>query len=222
MTPLNLKRLGAWRDLPFFTSDLPGIEAALAREKRDVLPPPDQIFAALEHVQPDAVRVVILGQDPYPTQNHAHGYAFSAEEDTRPLPRSLANIFKEMRSDIGTAPPNADLRFWADQGVLLLNTILTVPEGQPKGHEALGWQNLCTQVLERLADRPRAYLLWGSTAQRAAAAVDPDGNLKIETHHPVGMYGNLGFVGSRPFSRTNVWLQAQRLTPINWGNPEGP
>ena len=212
-------RLGDWGSLPFFADRYPSIDAALRAEKRLIFPPADQKFAALEHVAPDDVRVVILGQDPYPTVNHAHGYAFSAEEDTRPLPRSLANIFKEMRSDIGDAPATADLRFWSDQGVLLLNTILTVPAGAPKGHEALGWQTLCDQVLARLADRPRAYLLWGGSAQKAAAGVDGTTNLKIETHHPVGMYGNMNFFGSRPFSRTNAWLHEQGLPPINWANP---
>lgn len=216
----SLDRLGGWANLPFFTDTYPAIETALRAEKRSIFPPSDQIFAALEHVAPNDVRVVILGQDPYPTVNHAHGYAFSAEEDTRPLPRSLANIFKEMRSDIGAAPDTADLRFWSDQGVLLLNTVLTVPAGTPKGHETLGWQTLCNQVLAHLADRPRAYLLWGGSAQKAAAGVDGATNLKIESHHPVGMYGNLGFFGSRPFSRTNAWLHEQGQPPINWANPE--
>lgn len=215
----DLRRIGAWADLPFFTQTLPRIETALSADKRAIFPPQDQVLAALEYTQPDDVKVVILGQDPYPTVNHAHGFAFSAEEDTKPLPRSLANIFKEMRSDIGEAPPNADLRFWSEQGVMLLNTILTVPRGQPKGHEHLGWQELCAQMLDRLADRPRAYLLWGSTAQKTAALVDGEVNLKIETHHPVGMYGNLNFFGSKPFSRTNAWLQAQGSPGINWGNP---
>ncbi|APE43174.1 uracil-DNA glycosylase [Sulfitobacter alexandrii] len=215
-----IERLGAWAELPFFADDYPRIEAALRAEKREVFPPQDQVFAALEHLQPDEVQVVILGQDPYPTPNHAHGYAFSADEDTRPLPRSLANIFKEMRNDIGAAPQTADLRFWADQGVLLLNTVLTVPAGQPKGHEGLGWQKLTDQVLGRLSDRPRAYLLWGGSAQKAAASVDGTTNLKIQSHHPVGMYGNLDFFGSRPFSRTNAWLHDQGLPPINWANPE--
>ena len=121
MSRFDLSRLGAWRDLAFFDDTLPGIAAALAADPRETLPPRPQVFAALEHTQPDAVRVVILGQDPYPTPGHAHGFAFSARADTKPLPRSLSNIYKEMVDDIGACPPDADLRFWADQGVLLLN-----------------------------------------------------------------------------------------------------
>jgi len=133
----DLSRLGAWRDLPFFDEALPEIEVALASA---FLPPQEKVFAALERTQPAAVRVVILGQDPYPTPGHAHGFAFSAEPETKPLPRSLGNIFKELDSDIGARPPNADLRFWADQGVLLLNTALTVPAGMPQG---TGWRRRC-------------------------------------------------------------------------------
>ena len=131
---LDTANIGAWRDLPFFREDLPGIEAALGREARQILPDAGQVFAALEMTQPEAVRVVILGQDPYPTPGHAHGLAFSAEADVTPLPRSLGNIFKELRADLGASPGNADLRFWASQGVLLLNTVLTVPAGDAGGH----------------------------------------------------------------------------------------
>lgn len=217
MSRFDLSRLGPWRDLPFFDHALPRIEAALAGQQ-DILPPQDQVFAALERVPPEAVRVVILGQDPYPTPGHAHGLAFSAEAHVRPLPRSLANIFKEMQADIGAAPRDADLRFWADQGVLLLNTILTVPAGQAKGHAHLGWQSLTAQVLERLAETPRAYLLWGATAQQAAAGVDAATTLKIETAHPSPLSARRGFFGARPFSRTNAWLQAQGGRAINWAN----
>jgi uracil-DNA glycosylase len=213
----DLSRLGPWRDLPFFERELPRIEVALAGQ-RDILPPQDQVFAALEQVPPEAVRVVILGQDPYPTPGHAHGLAFSAEAHVRPLPRSLANIFKEMQSDIGASPSDADLHFWADQGVLLLNTILTVPAGQAKGHAHLGWQELTAQVLDRLAEAPRAYLLWGATAQKAAAGVDAVTNLKIETAHPSPLSVRRGFFGAHPFSRTNAWLQAQGGRAINWAN----
>jgi uracil-DNA glycosylase len=223
VTSFNLSRLGSWRELSFFDTQLPAIEAALAQETTPVLPPRSQVFAALEAVPPTAVRVVILGQDPYPTPGHAHGFAFSAEAETHPLPRSLANIFKEMRQDLGAAPNHADLRFWAEQGVLLLNTALTVRAGAAGSHARLGWADLTAQVLDRLSDQPRAYLLWGAQAQKAAAQVDGAQNLKIETAHPSPLSARRGFFGSRPFSRVNAWLQAQGHQAINWSNaPEAP
>lgn len=219
----DLSRLGAWGDLPFFGDTLRGIEQALQDDPRDALPPAHLVFAALERTQPDDVRVVILGQDPYPTPGHAHGLAFSADAHVRPLPRSLANIYTELRDDLGAHPSNADLRFWADQGVLLLNTILTVPTIDAKGHAKLGWQELTAQVLARLSDRPRAYLLWGANAQKAAHIVDETHNLKIETAHPSPLSARRGFFGSRPFSRTNDWLQAHGMPAINWTEaPERP
>ena len=149
-----------WADLPFFAEDYPALEAATRGP--DILPPAAQRFAALALTPPEATRVVILGQDPYPTPGHAHGLAFSVEPDVRPLPRSLTNIFKEMAEDLGAAPPSGDLRFWARQGVLLLNTALTVPAGQAGAHAKLGWSRLTHQVLDRLSDRPRAFVLWGA------------------------------------------------------------
>lgn len=222
MSRFDLTRLGAWRDLRFFTETLPQIDAALARETAQVLPPRAQVFAALERVQPDDVRVVILGQDPYPTPGHAHGFAFSAAADVRPLPRSLGNIFKEMQADLGAAPADADLRFWADQGVLLLNTALTVRAGDAGAHAKIGWAQLTGEILDRLSDRPRAYLLWGAHAQKAARDVGPQ-NLKIETAHPSPLSARRGFFGSRPFSQTNAWLQARGQQAINWVTvPEDP
>lgn len=218
----GLQRLGAWADLPFFHDTLPQIERTLARDSRPCLPPPELTFAALEHTQPDAVRVVILGQDPYPTPGHAHGFAFSADASVHPLPRSLANIFREMEADIGACPPTGDLRFWADQGVLLLNTVLTVPAGVPQGHRGIGWETLAEQILARLADTPRAYLLWGAHAQQAARRVDAHLNLKIETAHPSPLSARRGFFGSRPFSRVNGWLQARAMPAINWIHPPQP
>lgn len=216
----DLSRLGAWRDLPFFTDTLPGIEAALLDDPRQILPPAPQVFAALEATAPDDVKVVILGQDPYPTPGHAHGLAFSASADTTPLPRSLSNIFREMRDDIDACPPDADLRFWADQGVLLLNTTLTVPAGMAGGHAKLGWQALTAQVLAQLSARPRAYLLWGAHAHKIARDVDPRANFKLETAHPSPLSARRGFFGSRPFSRSNDWLQDHGQTAINWATPE--
>ncbi len=189
----DLTRLGPWADLPFFTDTLPGIETALSADSRPWLPTQHQVFAALEASPPDAVKVVILGQDPYPTPGHAHGLAFSAEPHVTPLPRSLANIYKEMQADLGAQPPNADLRFWAKQGVLLLNPILTVPAGDANGHAKLGWQTLTQQILTRLSPHPRAYILWGATAQKAAQAVSATQNLKIKTPHPSPLSAHRGF-----------------------------
>jgi uracil-DNA glycosylase len=217
----DLSRLGPWADLPFFTRDIGGLESALAAETRVWLPAPSQVFAALEACPPEATKVVILGQDPYPTPGHAHGFAFSADPHVTPLPRSLANIYKEMQSDLGACPPNADLRFWAAQGVLLLNTVLTVPAGEANGHATLGWQALTGQVLDRLAhdDRSRVYLLWGKPAQKAAAGIPAQGNLKLEAPHPSPLSAHRGFFGARPFSRANNWLQHHGMTPINWTDP---
>jgi len=216
----DLSRLGAWRTLPFFDDTLPMIEAALATETRPVLPPAPLVFSALERVQPDDVRVVILGQDPYHTPGKAHGLAFSITSDFGGRLDSLGNIFKELQSDVAVNRSRTQLDDWADQGVLLLNTILTVPQGTPKGHARLGWQVLTAQVLERLSNAPRAYLLWGGPAQKAAHHVDAVLNLKIETAHPSPLSAHRGFFGSRPFSRTNVWLRNAGERSINWGNPE--
>ncbi len=216
----DLDRLDGWRDLPFFAQNLPAIEAALRAETRPVLPPAPLVFRALEAVRPQDVRVVILGQDPYHTPGKAHGLAFSITEGFGGRLDSLGNIFKELRSDLGVIRTHTQLDDWADQGVLLLNTILTVPQGAAKGHAHLGWQTLTGQVLARLSDRPRAYLLWGGPAQKAAQAVDRARNLKLETAHPSPLSAHRGFLGSRPFSRTNAWLHEHGLGSINWGDPE--
>ena len=124
-----------------------------------------------------------------------------------------------MEADIGACPPTGDLRFWADQGVLLLNTVLTVPAGAPQGHRGTGWETLTEQILARLADAPRAYLLWGAHAQKAARRVDAKRNLKIETAHPSTLSARRGFFGSSPFSRVNGWLQDRTMPAINWTHP---
>ncbi len=209
-----LQRLGNWADLPFFKDDWPDIEAALAADVRTILPAERLRFAALERTQPEATRAVILGQDPYPTPGHANGLAFSVAPDIA-LPRSLRNIFRELEDDTGTTPATGDLAPWADQGVLLLNTALTVPESEAGGHAKLGWSKLTEQVLERLDDHPRAFLLWGKHAQKLGASL-ADHHLKLETAHPSPLSASRGFFGSRPFSQVNAWLEAQGQTPIRW------
>ena len=215
----DLSRLGEWNALPFFAADLPEIEARLAAETDVVLPRADLTFAALERCPPDRTRVVILGQDPYHTPGKADGLAFSIPDDFGGRLDSLGNIFKELQDDLGATRTQTGLRDWADQGVLLLNTSLTVPAGQAGGHKRLGWSALVDQVLARLADRPRAYILWGGPAQKAARRVDGTMNLKIETPHPSPLSAHRGFFGSRPFSTVNRWLKDRGEREINWTLP---
>lgn len=214
MTDTTIPR--AWAHLPFFSRDYPRISAMLAAGPGPVLPPEPLRFAALHLTPPEAVRVVILGQDPYPTPGHAQGLAFSVAPEVRPLPRSLQNIFAEMRADIGACPATGDLRHWARQGVLLLNTSLSVPAGQAGGHARLGWQHLAEEVLGLVSAHRCAFVLWGAQAQRLKARILPGEHLVIESAHPSPLSARRGFFGSRPFSRINGWLGARGQPPIAW------
>jgi len=153
----DLSRLGAWGDLPFFSDDLPAIAE---RVGNDILPPPKLTFRALELCQPEQTKVVIIGQDPYHTHGKADGLAFSIPTDFGGRLDSLGNIFKEIADDLGAERSETDLTDWADQGVLLLNTALTVPPGRPKAHAKIGWTKLVNQVLNHLNAAPGAFLLW--------------------------------------------------------------
>ena len=206
----------AWADLPFFATHWPGIEATLTAETRVILPPNDQRFAALALTAPDAVRVVILGQDPYPTPGHAMGLAFSVTAETLSLPRSLSNIFKELKSDIDVSPDHGDLSHWARQGVLLLNTALTVPQGNAGGHARLGWDLLAADVLTRVSGTPTAFVLWGRHAQAMARHILPNDHLILTSAHPSPLSARRGFFGSRPFSAINCWLRSRGQSPIDW------
>lgn len=209
----------AWAHLPFFTRDWPGIAAALAAETRPVLPAPAAIFRALEMVPPAAVRVVILGQDPYPTPGNADGLAFSVPQGRR-LPASLRNIAKEMQADLGCAPASGDLSHWAAQGVLLLNTALTVPAGEAGGHRRLGWGALVAEVLAEVARRPTAFVCWGAPARGLVERhVTGAGHLVLASAHPSPLAAHRGFFGSRPFSAVNEWLAARGEAPVDWCGP---
>ena len=207
--------LGSWADLPFFAQELPDITAQL---DDNILPPPALTFAALAQTQPDDTRVVILGQDPYHTPGKADGLAFSIPTGFGGRLDSLGNIFKEIQSDTGETRTQTALQDWAAQGVLLLNTALTVPPGKPKAHAALGWDRLVRQVLERLNDSPRAFLLWGGPAQAYAKHLAPH-HLILQSAHPSPLSAYRGFFGSRPFSPVNAWLKEQGHAPINWTDP---
>lgn len=174
------------------------------------------IFRAFR-VPIESVRVVILGQDPYPTPGHAVGLAFSTNRNVRPLPRSLANIFAELRDDLGIEPAeHGDLSRWVDQGVLLLNTSLTVREGEAGSHQSWPWKDVTGAAIRALAERggPLVAVLWGREAQWAAPLL---GEIDlIESAHPSPLSARRGFFGSRPFSRVNDLLVAQGGDPIDW------
>ena len=226
----NVKIEESWKEAlknefgqPYFQS----LANFLRKEKangKTIYPPGSLIFNAFNTTPFEKVKVVILGQDPYPTPGHANGLAFSVEPDIAPLPKSLANIFREMHSDLGTAPRNGDLRHLARQGVLLLNTVLSVPAGCARGHVGLGWQRLASEVLAEVAARPIAFLLWGRDAW-AMAPADPSGHLVLYSTHPspLGAANTRArhppFLGSRPFSAVNLWLAGRNRPPIDWAGP---
>lgn len=203
----------SWAALPFFTTHWPALRARLA-ETRDWQP--QDPFRALRLTPRDKVRVVILGQDPYHTPGRATGLAFSFPPGQPPRD-SLRNILAEVGSDIGTARTEGDLTPWAEQGVLLLNTLLTVPVGKAFGHKGWGWEILTAQILAATAgDGPRAFLLWGGPAQKLCAKIPRDGHLFLQTAHPSPLSAYRGFLGSRPFTAINRWLTGQGEAPIDW------
>lgn len=208
---------------PFRDGSIARVCAAVDRDIQSgqaIAPAPDRIFAALAQTPPEAAKVVLLGQDPYPTGGHANGLAFSYV-GSGPLPRSLGNIFKELAADLGVSPPrDGDLTRWARQGVLLLNTALTVREGvgQAGSHLALGWQDVTERLLAELLAQPqkRVLILWGTSAEKRTHLGDPRWHTSITSSHPSPLSARRGFFGSRPFSRANAWLVEQGLKPVNW------
>lgn len=186
---------------------------------RSFLPAGDRVLAAVA-IPLAAVRVLIVGQDPYPTPGHPIGLSFAVAPDVSPLPRSLANIFREYQDDLGHPPPsNGDLTPWAEQGVLLLNRCLTVRPGAPASHRGKGWEEVTEQAIRALAarDQPLVAILWGRDARSLAPLLGPVP--RIESAHPSPMSADRGFFGSRPFSRTNEALQGQGAAPIDWRLP---
>lgn len=205
----------SWATLPFFTSRWPGLWQRLAANP-GWQPEPGRIFRALELTPRSEVRVVILGQDPYPTPGRAQGLAFAFPPGERPRD-SLRNILSELAADTGIHRRDGDLAGWAHQGVLLLNTALTVPVDKANGHRGWGWEELAAQILSATAaDGPRAFLLWGRPAQGLAVRLPRAGHLFVESAHPSPLSARRGFFGARPFSRVNDWLAARGESPLDW------
>lgn len=183
---------------------------------RSYLPAGEHILRAFAQPMAD-VKVLITGQDPYPTPGHPVGLSFSVAPDVRPLPRSLTNIFAELHADLGVPPsPSGDLSPWADQGVLLLNRVLTVRPGAAASHRGKGWEAVTEQAIRALVARPDPLvaILWGRDAQSLAPMLGD--TPRIETAHPSPLSASRGFFGSRPFSRTNELLAAQGAQPVQW------
>lgn len=201
---------------PYYKELREFLKHAYASER--VYPPMEDIYNALRVTPYASTKVVILGQDPYHGPGQAHGLSFSVRPGVQPPP-SLLNIFKEMESDIGCARPNHGcLLGWAEQGVLLLNTTLTVAQGRPKSHAGHGWETLTDAIIAKLSARqtPMVFILWGVHAQSKVALIDTHRHHIIKSPHPSPLSASRGFFGSRPFSRANAYLIQDGLDPIDW------
>ncbi|CAB4857518.1 MAG: uracil-DNA glycosylase [Actinobacteria bacterium] len=203
----------SWRtELSGLKEQFKNIDAKLTGES--IAPEYSKILRAFSTPLEDT-RVVIIGQDPYPKKGHAHGLAFSVDSSIRPLPVTLRNIFHELRSDYGgDIPVNGDLSAWANQGVFLLNRILTTKEGESLAHEDFGWREVTDAVAEILGSRETIAILWGKNAQELAEYFQS--NLIIASAHPSPLSAYRGFFGSKPFTQTNQLLASLGRTPINW------
>ena len=179
----------------------------------DISPEFSNIFRSLTR-SIDSTSVVIFGQDPYPTQGHAHGLAFSVDDSVTPLPPSLRNIFTELSDDCGITRKQGDLSDWFDQGVMLLNRVLTTQTGSSLAHSAIGWQEITGAVAKELGKHEIVAILWGKSAGELARYFSPE--WRIESVHPSPLSAYRGFFGSKPFSRCNDILIAQKRSPIRW------
>ena len=185
---------------------------------RTVYPPMNDIFNALKATPYSAVRAVILGQDPYHGPGQAHGMCFSVRKGVEPPP-SLVNIFRELNDDLGFDPPNHGcLQKWADNGVLLLNTVLTVRAGSPNSHTGQGWEIFTDNIIRKLNERPQpiVFILWGANAKSKEALITDKKHFIIKSAHPSPLSAYNGFFGSRPFSAANNFLVSHGLEPVDW------
>ena len=186
---------------------------------KTILPKPSLWFNALNSTPLHKVKVVVIGQDPYPTPGHAHGLCFSVMPDVKPLPKSLQNIYKELLDDTGVNNYHTGyLEPWAKEGVLLLNAVLTVEANRPNSHQNMGWETFTDKVIEVVNNELEnvVFLLWGAYAQKKGAKIDSSKHLILKAPHPSPLSAYRGFFGSKPFSKINNYLVANNKTPINW------
>ncbi|MEC9291882.1 MAG: uracil-DNA glycosylase [Pseudomonadota bacterium] len=197
-----------------------GLRAFLSEEvkKAQVFPPSSLWFHALNTTKFDDVKVVILGQDPYHGEGQAHGLSFSVQKGIKPPP-SLKNMYKELSDDVGfQAPEHGCLEEWADQGVLLLNSVLTVEKSKPASHQKRGWEEFTDDIIQELSEKREGlvFILWGAYAQKKGAIIDASKHLILQSPHPSPFSARHGFFGCKHFSKTNAYLESIGKTPINW------
>jgi uracil-DNA glycosylase len=195
------------------------IDAALTEwDGCDIYPPSETRYSTFQATRPEDARVMIVGQDPYHGRGQANGMAFSVNYGIK-IPPSLRNIFTELKNDVGAeSPSHGNLSSWSEQGVVLMNSVLTVPDGQPGGHKNVGWTEVTDRIIGALSERNTGmvFLLWGNYAQGKMPLIDKNRHLVIASAHPSPFSARRGFFGSKPFSRTNEWLQSTGRAPINW------
>lgn len=194
-----------------------GIFVKSEYKHKTVFPPYENIFDALRFTDYDCVKVVILGQDPYHGLGEAHGLSFSVRKGIK-IPPSLLNIFKELKNDLEIDRTNTDLTDWAKQGVLLLNSIMTVVKDRPLSHKDKGWEIFTDKIIKLLNERqePVIFILWGNFARSKKALITNSRHKIIESAHPSPLSANRGFFGSKPFSKTNIYLKEMNKEPIQW------
>lgn len=196
------------------------LEKFVAEERKNfkIFPPEEMVFNALKLTPLDKVKVVIVGQDPYHGEGQAHGLCFSVQDGVK-LPPSLKNIYKELESDLGIKPSkNGNLTKWAEQGVLLLNATLTVRASNPLSHHGRGWEIFTDKVVDVLANsqKPLVFILWGNSARKKFKGRPTENHYVLESAHPSPLSAHNGFFGSKPFSKTNQFLEKMGLKPIDW------
>ncbi|UKN02845.1 uracil-DNA glycosylase [Paracrocinitomix mangrovi] len=204
-------------DKPYFVQLVDNVKQAY--QKGDVWPKGKNIFNAFNQCPFNEVKVVILGQDPYPTPGHAHGLCFSVQKDVKPFPKSLNNIFKEINTDLGIEiPENGNLERWAEQGVFMLNTVLTVNAHEANSHKSFGWETFTDQVISSISNNLEGvvFLLWGSQAQKKIELIDQSKHHILKTVHPSPLSAHRGFFGCKHFSKANELLISHDRQPIQW------
>lgn len=186
---------------------------------KQILPKGGEWFNALNTTPLDKVKVVIIGQDPYPTPGHAHGLCFSVQQGVQPLPKSLLNINQELWDDLGVNNQHTGyLQPWTQQGVLLLNAVLTVEAGKANAHQGIGWEQFTDSVIELINEKTNntVFILWGAYAQKKGQRIDANRHFVLKSPHPSPLSAYRGFFGSKPFSRANLYLEQNGKKPINW------